>query len=107
MSIGNYYKTHEWFKQLVDQTAHLLGAMLLLCPAIWGHLWASALLIGLLREVEQIRAKAKAFDESWSANYRTGTIGFYDPWRWSWRRALDVAFWFAGGLALSAIVWLT
>jgi hypothetical protein len=104
--LTNYYRTHPWFKQLIDQTAHLLGAMLLLFPAIWGQFWVSALLIGVLREVEQARAKAKSDEQNWSANYRNGTYIMLEPWYYSllsWRRALDVCFWVIGGVALQVV----
>ena len=84
----NYYKTHARCKQLVDQTLHLLGAMLILAPSVWGQFWASALLIGAGRELEQIRAKG---------------VG----WSWHWRRTLDVAFWVVGGVVLQVAVWVS
>ncbi len=112
--LARFYREHLWFKQLVDQTLHFVGAMLLLFPAIWGQFWASALLIGLLREVEQMRAKRKLEDpyDKMSCGLRRrecvapGLHAPLEPWSWHWRRTLDVAFWFAGGMALSLLVWL-
>jgi hypothetical protein len=79
------YRTSFCFKQFVDQTGHVLGAMLLLLPSVWGEYWLSAGLIGFIREVEQI------FSDS-------------DTWSWHWRRTLDVTFWVVGGGLLQ---WVT
>ena len=97
MGLSSFYRNHMWFKQLVDQTAHVLVAMLLLLPSVWGQFWASALLIGLLRELEQIRKKRRQNREEWRAP-KPG------EWSWHWRRTLDVCFWVVGGGCLQWIV---
>lgn len=102
--LSKYYRNHMWFKQLVDQACHIFGAALILAPSVWGQFAVSALLIGTLREVEQMRAKAKHEDELWDISSGIGIIVDPNPWSWHWRRTLDVAFWVVGGGLLQ---WLT
>ena len=83
---------HPVGKQVIDQAAHATLGALVLLPVVWGQLWAAALLIGLLRELEQMRAK------------RLVTARWWEGWSWHWRRTLDVAGWMVGGGLLQWVV---
>ena len=82
------YESRSWVKQIVDQAAHAILGALVLWPAAYGALWASAGLVGLLREIEQMRVKRRITDPWWKG------------WSWHWRRSLDVAGWILGGALL-------
>ena len=113
-------------KQLRDQLAHLAAALVLLAPAAfgsaWGHWWVvagcalSAVLIGVLRELEQAREKIR-----FSRTVACVRVDSSQPeWKlpgwfeievldslWSRKRALDVAGFAVGGLALGGLAaWL-
>ena len=82
----NLYRTKRWFKQLVDQTAHAAVALAVLWPAAkWGQFWLAAGLVGIGREIEQMRAEGE-----WNLL--------------SARRWFDVAGWVIGGVILQVIV---
>ncbi len=83
---------HPLGKQVVDQALHAILGALLLWPAAYGQLWLSAALVGLLREIEQMRAK------------RLVTARWWEGWGWHWRRSLDVFFWGVGGAGLGRLI---
>lgn len=80
------------WKQVVDQFAHFLAAIvILLLPILmpWGFV-LSGFMIGFVREQGQ-EYEAKGPDAAWKF------------WKWTSSRWLDIAFWTLGGLAAEMI----
>lgn len=69
---------------MIDQLGHFVFGFAILLPAAKGHVWASAVLLGLFRELEQMRS---AFDYDWGMN-----------------RSVDILGWLAAGLLLQFAV---
>ncbi len=69
---------------MLDILGHVIFGLAILAPAAKGHVWASALLLGLFREAEQMRLAG--------------------DWSLGWNRLVDIAGWGAAGLILQLTV---
>ncbi len=65
---------------MIDVLAHFIYSLAVLAPAAKGHIWFSAILLGLFREVEQMRLAG--------------------DWDLGQRRLVDIAGFAAAGLVL-------
>lgn len=85
---------NPWFnkKQLTDQTAHFLGAIVILAPILLFHYWFVAFYtgyaIGFVRELTQ-RGDPVTLTKAWDLLKENDWTG----------SALDMFFWGLGGLA--------
>jgi hypothetical protein len=68
---------------MLDVLGHLIYAFVVLLPASRGHVWLSAILLGLIRELEQMRASG--------------------DWNLGMNRLVDIAGFAAAGIALQIL----